>query len=52
MNENDTDKVNKFSYLGSVMTSAGGAAENVRIWIHKANSAHIYLLGKCLLQQS
>lgn len=42
MNESDTDKVNNFSYLGSVVTSAGGAAEN-KIWIQKASAAFIQL---------
>lgn len=43
MNENDTDKVNKFSYLGRVVTSAGGAAESMRMQIQKANAAFIQL---------
>jgi len=43
VNENGTDKVNLFSYLGIVVTSAGGAAENMRMWIQKANAAFIQL---------
>ena len=43
MNESDTDKVNKFSYLGSVVIIAGGAAENMRMQIPKANADFIQL---------
>jgi len=40
VNENDTDKVNKFSYWGRVVTNAGGATEYM-IRIQKANAAFI-----------
>ena len=43
MNENDIEDANKYSYSISVVTNTGGAQEDVKIQLQKANTAFIQL---------
>jgi len=41
MDEKDTEGVDKFSYLGCVVTNIGVAGENVKIMVWKGNATFI-----------
>jgi hypothetical protein len=43
LHKQEIEEVDKFTYLGSMMTGTGGTEDEVKAWIQKANEAFIQL---------